>query len=122
MSWFLYSFIIFTAHWLGSQQIKFNELEECDLEGLDKSHYAAAFSLLAQQVDMPSCKASVKAIFRIADLDNNGHISRCESAKFMYAIGNTQKYALNYNQEEALSLLYAQLCYPRFGDNPVLYQ
>lgn len=106
-SWFLYTFMIFGVHWLASQNMKFNELENCDLEGLDRSHYADAANLLAQQVDMPSCKASVKAIFRIADLDNNGHISRCESAKFMYAIGNTQNYALNYNQEEALSLLYA---------------
>jgi len=83
---------------------------------MDKSVYADAGALLAQQVDMPSCKSSVKAIFRMADLNSDGHISRCESAKFMYAIGNTQNYALNYNQEEALSLLYAQLCYPRFSD------
>lgn len=94
--------------------MKLTELEDCDLEGLDKSHYADVFGLLAAQVDMETCKASVIKIFRIADRDNDGHISRCESASFMYAIGNTQKFALNYNQEEALSLLYAQICYPRF--------
>jgi hypothetical protein len=56
----------------------------------------------------------VKQIFRIADLDKDGHINRCENAKFLYGMGNSQKYALNYNEERSLALMYKQVCYARF--------
>ena len=65
---------------------------------------------------MASCKSSVKQIFRIADLDKSGHISRCENAKFLYGMGNSQKYALNFNEEKTLALLYKQICYANYKE------
>ena len=70
--------------------------------------------MIATELDIPSCKLAVKQIFRIADLDKDGHINRCENAKFLYGLGNSQKYALNYNEERSLALLYKQICYSRF--------
>lgn len=115
-SWFLFAFIIFGGHWLASNYLGFKELDECDLDGVDESYYSDVRALIAQEVDLASCKNAVKGIFRIADLNGNGHIDRCENAKFLYGLGNSQKYALNYNEEKTLALLYAQVCYPRFSE------
>ena len=114
-SWFVNSFIIFVAHWTAQRYIKINELEECDLDNVDESYYSPIPSLIAQEVDLASCKNAVKQIFRIADLDGNGHLDRCENAKFLYGLGNSQKYSLNYGEEKSLALLWAQVCYPRFS-------
>lgn len=110
------SFIIFVAHWAGQRYIRINELEDCDLDGVDESYYSDVRSLIAQEVDIASCKNAVKQIFRIADLNNNGHLDRCENAKFLYGLGNSQKYALNYVEEKSLALLYNQVCYSRFSE------
>lgn len=116
MSWFVFNFIILGAHWLASNTLGFKELEDCDLEGVDESYYSPVRSLIAQEVDIASCKNAVKGIFRIADLDGNGHIDRCENAKFLYGLGNSQKYALNYNEEKSLAILFNQVCYSRFSE------
>ena len=115
-SWFIFNFMIAASHWLASNILGFKELEDCDLEGIDESYYSPVRTLIGQQVDMASCKTTVKEIFRIGDLDGNGHISRCENAKFLYGMGNSQKYALNYNEEKSLALLYNQVCYKRFSE------
>jgi len=115
-SWFVNSFIIFVAHWMAQNYIKMTELEDCDLDGVDESYYTDVRTLIAQQVDLASCKNAVKQIFRIGDLNGNGHIDRCENAKFLYGSGNSQKYALNYNEEKSLALLYQQVCYSRFSE------
>lgn len=114
--WFLYTFIMGAAHWLASNYIQIKELDDCDLDGVDESYYSDVRSLIAQEVDIASCKNAVKQIFRIADLSGNGHIDKCENAKFLYGLGNSQKYALNYNEEKSLALLYSQVCYSRFSE------
>lgn len=113
-SWFVFNFIIFAGHYLASEKLNFGELTECDLDGVDTSYYSGVLPLIATELDIPSCKVAVKQIFRIADLDKDGHINRCENAKFLYGMGNSQKYALNYNEERSLALLYKQICYARF--------
>lgn len=116
MSWFLNTWIIVVGHWLAQRYLGFKELEDCDLDGVDESYYSDVRSLIAQEVDLASCKNAVKQIFRIADLSGNGHIDSCENAKFLYGLGNSQKYALNYGEEKSLALLYAQVCYSRFSE------
>ena len=59
-SWFVNSFIIFVAHWTAQRFIKINELEDCDLDGVDESYYSDVRTLIAQQVDLASCKNTVK--------------------------------------------------------------
>lgn len=116
MGWFLYAFIIGAAHWLAINYLDIPELEDCDLDGVDESYYSDVRSLIAQEVDIASCKNAVIQIFRIADLSGNNHIDRCENAKFLYGLGNSQKYSLNYGEEKTLALLYNQICYSRFSE------
>lgn len=115
-SWFLNTFIMVVAHVGAQRYLGFKELEDCDLDGVDESYYSDVRSLIAQEVDIASCKNAVKQIFRIADLSGNGHIDSCENAKFLYGLGNSQKYALNFGEEKTLALLYAQVCYSRFSE------
>jgi hypothetical protein len=116
MGWFLFNFIIFAGMFYASNYIKVPELEDCDLAGVDRSYYAVIPSLIATEVDIASCKTAVKAIFRIGDTSGDGYIDRCENAKFLYGLGNSQKYALNYGEEKTLALLYSQICYSRFSE------
>lgn len=116
MSWFIFTFIIGGGHYFASNYISIPELEKCDLDGIDESYYSPIRSLIAQEVDLASCKNAVKAIFRLGDLNGDGIIDRCENAKFLYGLGNSQKYALNYGEEKSLALLWAQVCYPRFSE------
>ena len=88
-SWLVFNFIIFAGHWLAGQKLTFSELQDCDLDGVDASYYSGVLPLIATELDIPSCKVAVKQIFRIADLDKDGHISRCENAKFLYGMGNS---------------------------------
>ena len=36
------------------------------------------------------------------DLDGNKYVDRCENAKFLKGIGNTDEYALNYSSSQSL--------------------
>lgn len=62
---------------------------------------------------MPSCKKAVQNIFRLVDLDKSNVISRCENAKFLYGMGNTSEYALQYSEIKILPYLY-DMCEKKF--------
>jgi len=82
-------------------------LTGCDLAEVDESYYFDVRTLIASQTDLETCKKSVYKIFRLADLDKSGMVDRCENAKFIYGLGNTQEYALNYNMIITLPYLYS---------------
>jgi len=56
--------------------------------------YAEVPTLIASQVDLESCKESMKGIFKIADRNGDRQITRCENAAFLVGIGNEVNYAL----------------------------
>ena len=60
MSWFLNTFIMGVAHFGAQRYVGFKELEDCDLDGVDESYYSDVRSLIAQEVDLASCKNAVK--------------------------------------------------------------
>lgn len=62
---------------------------------------------------MASCKKAVQNIFRLVDLDHSNTISRCENAKFLYGMGNTSEYALQYSEIKILPYLY-DMCTKKF--------
>lgn len=72
------------------------------MDDVNESYYEPVRPLIASQVDLASCKASVKSIFKLADLDKSQTISRCENAKFLYGMGNTSEYALKYSEVKIL--------------------
>lgn len=39
------------------------------------------------------CKANMKTWFDIIDLNGDQFVDRCEDAKFLYGVGNTEEYA-----------------------------
>lgn len=82
-------------------------LRGCDLAEVDESYYTDVRTLIASQTDLETCKKSVYKIFKLADLDKSGMVDRCENAKFIYGLGNTQEYALNYNMIITLPYLYS---------------
>ena len=48
--------------------------------------------------------------FKVVDLDHNGVVDRCENAKFLFYLGNTREYSLNYAGMVSLQDA-KQLCY-----------
>ena len=87
----------------------------CDLAEVEESTYSDVRTLISSQTSLETCKKSVQKIFRIADLDKSGMIDRCENAKFLYGVGNTPDYALNYNMIITLPYLYSN-CAKAFPD------
>lgn len=77
--------------------------------------YSNVQSWVDEQLDLDSCKASMMKIFKTADLDHNGIISRCENAKFLVGIGNTGEYALQFSEMKTLPGLYSG-CYSQFPE------
>lgn len=112
-SWFVFTFIILGANFMAFEFMGFKRLEGCNLDDVNESYYEPVRPLIASEVDLPSCKAAVKAIFRLADLDGSHTISRCENAKFLYGIGNTSEYALEYSEIKILPYLY-DMCAKKF--------
>lgn len=85
----------------------FGALQGCDLAEVEESTYADVRTLIASKTNLETCKKAMLKLFRIADLDKSGMIDRCENAKFLYGIGNTQDYALNYNQIMTIPYFYS---------------
>lgn len=49
------------------------------------------------QTTYDECMDLMKRATTAMDLDKNGLVDRCEDAKFLKAIGNTDEYSLNYS-------------------------
>lgn len=102
-SWMVFTWIILGSHIFAYMYLDFDRLENCNLDDVNESYYEPVRALVASEVDLPSCKKAVKAIFRIADLDGSNSISRCENAKFLYGMGNSSEYALKYSEAKTLA-------------------
>lgn len=112
-TWFVYTFMILGSNFFAFNFFGFKRLNDCNLDDVDESYYEPVRPLFASEVDLPSCKAAVKAIFKLADLDHSQTISRCENAKFLYGMGNSSEYALMYNEIKVLPMLY-EMCRKNF--------
>lgn len=44
----------------------------------------------------------MQSIFNKMDLNGDKYIDRCENAKFLHGIGNTEDYAKNYSSAQSL--------------------
>lgn len=113
--WFLLTFIILGSNMFAMNFFEFKRLEDCNLDDVDESYYEPVRPYIASEVDLASCKAAVKNIFKLADLDHTQRIDRCENAKFLYGMGNTSEYALKYNEVKVLPMLY-DFCAHKFPD------
>lgn len=112
-TWGVFTWIILGSYMFASQFSGFKRLEGCNLDDVNESYYEPVRPLIASEVDLVSCKAAVKSIFKLADLDNSQSISRCENAKFLYGMGNTSEYALKYSEIKILPYLY-DMCEKKF--------
>lgn len=116
----VYSWITFTSIMVGSvvfasQFIGFKDVpEDCDLTVPGEQHYANFPAIIATEISLPTCKVAVNQIFQIANLDKQQAISRCNNAKFLYGIGNTEEYARKYAEIKTLPNIYQDICYERF--------
>lgn len=91
-----YYYVVSSAIWLGGIIMGFvymlPKYEEYDCPvNPDVARYAPVPGLIAQELDVESCKNAVGQIFTIADLNGDGSISRCENVQFLKAMGNTDK-------------------------------
>lgn len=95
----VYTWAVFFGIYLGGQIFAnefsgFSLVQNCDLSDVNVMDYAEVPTLIASQVDLESCKASMMNIFKIADSNGDRQITRCENAAFLVGIGNTADYAL----------------------------
>jgi hypothetical protein len=104
-SWFGFIVIMTGATIFGFVFMWPRELQGCDLSKVDEFYYREVNTLIRQEVDYPSCEKAVGEIFKLSDLDGSGFIDRCENAQFLYGMGNTEEYALMYNEVKTLPMV-----------------
>lgn len=112
-TWAVYTFMILGSNMFAMNYGVFKRLEDCNLDDVDESYYEPVRAIIASQVDLESCKAAMKQIFKIADVDKSQNITRCENAKFMYGLGNSSEYSLMYSEIKNLPMLF-DMCVTRF--------
>ena len=61
-----------------------------------------------------TCKAVIDQIFAIEDIDKNGLVTRCEDAKFQFAMGSTKEYALAFSSQYTLGA-FQNICNENFS-------
>lgn len=99
----VYSWVLFTVIMAGGYYMvytfgHFYPLSNCPVTDFESSTYTNLKSQIEglSQGTYQECLTSMEGIFNAIDLDNNGYVDRCEDAKFLMAIGNTEEYALNF--------------------------
>lgn len=100
-----YSYVVLTAIMVGGYIFTYNfatftaPLAACDLENVDKSKYAPiknGFENLSNG-NYTECLTQLQQWFTIIDLNNDQTIDRCEDAQFLFGVGNTEEYSINYS-------------------------
>ena len=87
---------------------KFKGVQACDLGDYSSSTYNGFVDQIKNipQGTYDECLSTIDNIVRAMDLNNDGIVDRCENAKFLKGIGNTDEYASEYSG--SVSLLSAQ--------------
>lgn len=109
----LYGVMILGAHWFYAESgfADFKPVKNCDLDDVDSSRYNGLVSDI-ESISLKSyqeCKDIFSNIAKQMDIDGNNYVDRCEDAKFLKGIGNTDEYALTYSTSRSLPQV-LQLC------------
>lgn len=89
----------------------FKPVKNCDLDEVDSSRYNGLVSDI-ESISLKSyteCQDIFKNIAKQMDIDGNNYVDRCEDAKFLKGIGNTDDYSLTYSTSRSLPQV-LQLC------------
>jgi hypothetical protein len=94
------------AHWFYAYSgfADFKPAANCDLDDIDASRYSGLVSQIEglTQGTYQECLDVIANVAKQVDVNGNNYIERCEDAKFLKAIGNTDEYSLNYSSERVL--------------------
>lgn len=99
-----YSYIVLTAIMVGGYVFTFEFYKffpvasDCEITDVSASTYEPVKTgiPLIFEGTYAECKANMATWFNILDLNNDGFVDRCEDAKFLYGVGNTEEYSQNY--------------------------
>jgi hypothetical protein len=100
----LFTTIIMGGYWFAMNYMKFKPVENCDMGNVNTAKYSnivGDFKNLNQGT-YDQCITVMKGVSKTIDLNEDGFIDRCENAKFLKAIGNSEEYALNYSSSGSL--------------------
>ena len=105
---FLYSIVTLGGEYMWDTFGKFKEVQNCDLGDYSSSTYNGFVDQIQNipQGTYAECLSTIDNIVRAMDLNSDGIVDRCENAKFLKGIGNTDEYAANYSG--SVSLVQAQ--------------
>ena len=112
-AFFMFSSIMFLAYIFAFTLFNFGqEPEYCDVEDVNEGIYG---NIAQEMEDMHNqtldyCLTTVTEWFKTIDLDSNGVVDRCEDAKFLRYLGNTQEYSLQYSDITGLTAA-KDMCY-----------
>lgn len=71
---------------------------DCEIkDGVDFNSYAGAYPYINSMTDLADCMTKIDSVFPFMDRNNDGFISRCEDATFMYVIGETREFAMKFS-------------------------
>lgn len=87
---------------------------KCDLDTANASNYSNFGSLASTMHSRATCLKVIDQIFALEDIDHNGLVTRCEDAKFQYAMGSEKEYALKFSSQYTLGA-FQQICMENFS-------
>lgn len=100
----VYAYTVFTTIIFGSYYFmhhygQFKPVQNCDLENIDSAPFAGLVDEFKglSQTTYDQCLDIFKRAGVAMDTNKDGLVDRCEDARFLKAIGNTDEYALNYS-------------------------
>lgn len=99
-----YSYIVLTAIMVGGYVFTFQFYtffpvpSDCEITDVSASTYEPIKTgiPLIFEGTYAECKANMKTWFDIIDVNGDQFVDRCEDAKFLYGVGNTEEYAQNF--------------------------
>lgn len=83
---------------------KFSEVQACDINDYDSSNYSGIVDSIKGlgAGSYQECMDTMVSLFQKMDLDGNKMVDRCENAKFLKGIGNTDEYASKFSSAQSL--------------------
>lgn len=108
MSELVFSVIGFGGMAFGFMYMGYTDLNECDMDLLDAGKKQDILNLFGKFTTLESCYDNIIPLMKIADVNNDGNIGRCEDANLMRVLApsNTVEYAMKYSHNQPLSTGY----------------
>lgn len=94
----LFSVITFGGYIFAFGNAGFDYPLECDtFDAMDGATRTQLQDVIEKVQDLATCQEFMPEVFRIADMDGDGMLSKCEDANLLFTTGNGKDYSKKYS-------------------------